>query len=146
MPKLEERFDSNQMVREFLEEQTRRAKTYQEAAKILLGGAKALLLMGDSDVLDLQARGLMELAEHHLSIRNYTYAYGLYIDAFRTWIALQSESGVLSTEERKAATGVLLAVWAPKVMSRQENKNIAEIAGGFFEDPATMLERIAAEN
>jgi len=31
-------------------------------------------------------------------------------------------------------------------MSRQENKNIAEIAGGFFEDPATMLERIAAEN
>jgi hypothetical protein len=69
VPKLEERFDSNQMVREFLEEQTRRAKTYQEAAKILLGGAKALLLMGDSDVLDLQARGLMELAEHHLSIR-----------------------------------------------------------------------------
>jgi len=59
---------------------------------------------------------------------------------------LGSETGVLSTEERNAASGVLLAAWAPKVMSRQENKNIGEMAERFFEDPAAMLEKIAAEN
>ena len=146
IPKLDEYFESIEKAREFIEKKVKGAKTFMESANILLGGAKTIMSMGGKNVLYLQARGLMELAEYQLNLRKYNYAFELFADSFSLWVCLRPEIEAISAEERRATTGILLANWAPKIIGRQQYKDISELTGFFFENPTIMLEKIAEAN
>jgi hypothetical protein len=140
---LEKEFQSSDEARRFIEEHVENSETSEEAAACLLQGAKTLLSMGDQNVGDLQAKGLAELAEDQLLKRKYNYAFDLFADSFTTWVSNSGEFDAVSLETRKAATGMILAHWAPRRIVQEQQLEIAGITKGIFDEPAVMLQALA---
>lgn len=146
IPVLDKKFESPKDAREFIESQIRSAETLNEAANLFLGGAQYILSMGEKNILDLQAKGLAELAKHQLLKGKYKYAFDLFADSFCLWVFIRQGLNGMSLEIRETATGMILAHWVPRKISRQQYPDITAISSPIFDNPGLMLEALTKGN
>lgn len=142
----EEQFESVESARHFVENKVKNSTNEKEASVNLLRGVQSILLLGDHQVADLQAKGLYEYGLYLLLLRRYIPAFDFFADSFQLWQHVNPETADPTHGSYESATGMILSSWIPRRVALDTNVDVRNLARTMLARPEDLFRQLVEKN